>query len=169
MALSGRLHLPTEIVGTDRLRHDGYYFHEQEAYGGNGTTLQTVVFWADGTTAWFGGVGKIIGGELSRDGPYFGTPEQAHEAVRAKLSAVTGAKDESVYVMWGTYRVDGSTITRRSVTEAGFPNPVKYKVFESSGTVRDDTSLILLYDREFRFRRFDGVPSSWNWTMRWRR
>ena len=157
MALSGRLHRPAEITGNNRIRHDGYYFYEKVYSSDDDISIRADIFWPDGTM-------------LRVDGPYLDTAEQAHVAFQERLRVLTGGEREPrSYTEWGTYRVVGDALEMRLVVATQLPNPSRYEVIEDDETITSDTSYATAPDRVRRFRRFDGLPSSRNWTMRWRR
>ena len=171
MALQGRLHRPAEITGTDRLRHDGYYFEEEYSSTGEGTTIQAYVFWADGTTV------KVDLDWLRVEGsapvsPYYETAEQAHEALQTRLRALSGAQGDpgpGVDVAWGTYQALGDALQMRFVFPSEFLNPSKYTVHKITPVITSDTTYTMSGNRLFRFRPLDGLPASQNWTMQLRR
>jgi len=157
------------------IRLDGFYFRVQDSSSnGNDVVLQTMLFWEDGTAAFFPGHSVRVEGDSLV--PFAQTVEEALAGFQESMRRDIIGRERNVSPYWGAFRVYDQTVSVQLMINYVSGGPARFGAVQYTSIAETDTSIhfrssasgrplrSFRMDRVLRFHPLDEKPDSRNWT-----
>ena len=154
-------------------RLDGFYFRVQDSSSNDSdVVLKTMLFWEDGTAAFFPGHSVRVEGDSLV--AFAQTVEEALAGFQECMRRDIIGRERDVSPFWGAYRVYDDTVSVQLMINYVSGGPARYGAVEDTGIAETDTSIrfhssvwgrgSFSKDHVYRFHPLDQKPDSRNWT-----